>query len=61
MAYRFSQFMDFKFVPPTVTRMIEGKNGVVRFFVEDTGDLQDHFTKTLTPLEKSDIYVFILC
>ena len=57
-AYRFSQFMNFKFVPPTVTRTINGKNGIVRFFVEDVDDLQHKFVEHLTPSEKSDIYTF---
>ena len=58
MAYHFSQFMDFKFVPPTVIRTINGENGVVRFFVEDVNELQHNFISNLTPLEKSNIYVF---
>ena len=60
MAYQFSQFMGFKFVSPTVTRTINGKNGVVRFFVEETAELQHKFIKNLTPLEKSNIYIFYL-
>lgn len=58
MAYQFSQFMGFKFVSPTVTRTINGKNGVVRFFVEETVELKHKFIKNLTHLEKSNIYVF---
>ena len=58
MAYRFSQFMGFNFVPPTIIRTINGKHGVVRFFVEDTDDMKWKSLKNLTPLEKSDIYIF---
>lgn len=58
MAYRFSQFMNFKFIPPTVTRTINDKKGVVRFFVENADELKCKFIKNLTPLEKSNIYVF---
>ena len=58
MAYRFSQFMNFKFVPPTVTRTINGKNGIVRFFVEKVDELQKKHIKNLTPVEKSNIYIF---
>lgn len=58
MAYRFSQFMNFKLVPPTITRTINGKKSLVRFFIEKTDCLQDKFTKNLTPVETSDIYTF---
>ena len=58
MAYRFSQFMNFGFVPPTVIRKIDGETGPVRLFIEHTDELQYKFVRNLSPAEKSDIYTF---
>ena len=34
LAYRFSNFMEFYFIPPTVIRTIDGETGPVQLFVE---------------------------
>ena len=58
MAYKFSQFMNFKFVPPTVIRTLNGKKGIVRFVIESVSELKEQYIKNLSPVERSDIFVF---
>ena len=58
MAYRFSQLMKFKLVPPTVIRTINGKKGTVRLFVDGVTGQDYNSVKYLTSEQKSDIYTF---
>ena len=58
MAYRFSQFMQWKFVPPTIIRTIDGKKGAVQLFVEGLDGTKYDPKKYLTRLQKSDIFTF---
>ena len=58
-AYRFARFMGFDFVPPAVSRKIDGKKGILQLFIEGAdGHIIDP-EKHLTEKEKSDIYVFL--
>lgn len=57
-SYRFSQFMGWKLVPPTILRTVNGKKGSLQLFV-DSDKLE---INKLTPIQKSNIYIhyFIL-
>ena len=55
-AYRFSQFMNFKLVPPTILRTIDGMEGIVQFFVEGVQGME--YYSALKLKKKSDIYTF---
>lgn len=58
MAYRFSQFMNFKLVPPTVIREINGKKGIVQLFIDGVNGKSYDAIKKLHPIQKSNIYTF---
>ena len=60
-SYRISQFLSLKLVPPTVVRHFENWKtaGIVQFFVDSiSGQKKQALLETLTPLQKSNIYVF---
>lgn len=58
MAYRLSQFMNLKLVPPTVIRTVNGKTGITQLFIDSWTGKQIDPVKNLTDLEKSTIYIF---
>lgn len=53
MAYRFSQFMEWNLIPPTVIRTIEGEKGSIQLFV----DKKKFDKKSLSPIQKSNIFI----
>ena len=53
MAYRFSQFMEWKLIPPTVVRTIKGETGSVQLFIESKTFNKQH----LSPIQKSNIFI----
>ena len=55
--YHLSQILDFKLVPPTIIRTIDGERGMVRLFVDGiTGDKYN--LKNLRISERHNIYSF---
>lgn len=56
-AYHFSQLMNFKLVPPTVIRTIDGKKGTLQLFVEGVMGY-DYDLHNLDSFQKEKIYVF---
>ena len=58
MAYRFSEFMEWKFVPPTVQREVNGEENLVRLFIENTNYLKPYILRKLSPVQKSNLYTF---
>ena len=58
MAYRFSQLMRLKLVPPTTIRTVSGEEGTVQFFVDGVTGFEYDGIKHLTPLKKATIYIF---
>ena len=58
-AYKFSLFMGFKFVPPTVIRTINGKTGVVQLWIETLPEEErTKIVKNFPAGLKNDIYAF---
>ena len=56
-AYHLSQLMNFKLVPPTVIRTIDGKKGTLQFFVEGVMGY-DYDLSNLSFFYKRNIYIF---
>ena len=56
LAYRFSQFMNWKLVPPTVIRKINGKKGSVQLFIDSMKFKPKKLTSFLTSVQKSNIF-----
>ena len=60
-AYRISQFLGLKLVPPTVMRHFEKwkTGGTVQLFIDSVLRTEKHnLLENLTPVQKSNIYVF---
>ena len=57
-AYNISQVLNLKIVPPTVIRKIDGKEGVVQLFVENISENKEKNLDNLSPIQKSNIYIF---
>ena len=56
-AYHLSQFLNLRVVPPTVIRAIEGKRGILQYFIEGQR-LIDIDLETLTEIQKIKVYLF---
>ncbi|MDE0092596.1 MAG: hypothetical protein OXN83_04860, partial [Oligoflexia bacterium] len=56
-AYHLSQFLNLRVVPPTVIRTIEGKRGILQYFIEGQR-LIDIDLETLTEIQKIKVYLF---
>ena len=55
-AYNISKFIDLKLIPPTVSRSIDGEEGLVQLFVEHINDNKASNIKELTNKEKINLY-----
>ena len=58
-AYRISQVLDLKIVPPTIIREIDGRSAIFQMFVENVHKDKKDYLDNLNPVQKSDIYIYI--
>ena len=56
-AYYLSELLNFKLVPPTVRRTINGETGILQLFIEGA-TATDNNINNLKPTQKSVIYLF---
>ncbi|MBC6414868.1 MAG: hypothetical protein GDA46_00510 [Bdellovibrionales bacterium] len=57
-AYKISEFLNMKIVPPTVLREVDGKKGTVQLFVENIKYLREDL-KNLSLNQKNNLYLFL--
>ena len=57
-AYNISKFLNLKIVPPAVMKNIDGQWGAVELFVENIKDYPPEYIDNLSPIQKSNLYVY---
>ena len=60
-AYKISEFLNMKIVPPTLLREVDGKTGTVQLFVENILNLNysSKYLKNLSLTQKNNLYLFL--
>ena len=58
-AYKISQFLDLKLVPPTVIREINGQPAIFQMLVESVDKDKKVYLDNLNPIQKSNMYIYI--